>query len=77
MGGGLALLATLAAGCAVGPDFKRPDAPQAQSYTAAPLPAQTAAAKGEAGKVQTFHNGADIPAQWWTQIGRASCRERV
>jgi NodT family efflux transporter outer membrane factor (OMF) lipoprotein len=63
---GLALLATLAAGCAVGPDFKRPDAPQAQGYTATPLPAQTAAARGEAGKPQAFRNGADIPAQWWT-----------
>jgi NodT family efflux transporter outer membrane factor (OMF) lipoprotein len=64
--GGLALLATLAAGCAVGPDFRRPDAPQAQAYTATPLPAQTVAAKGEAGKAQAFRNGADIPAQWWT-----------
>jgi NodT family efflux transporter outer membrane factor (OMF) lipoprotein len=65
-GSGVALLAMLAAGCAVGPDFKRPDAPQAQGYTAAPLPAQTAAARGEAGKAQAFRNGADIPAQWWT-----------
>ena len=60
-----ALVATLGA-CAVGPDFKRPDAPQAQSYTATPLPAKTVAAKGEAGKVQTFQHGAEIPAQWWT-----------
>lgn len=67
---GLSALAALAAGlvsaCAVGPDFKRPDAPQAQAYTATPLPAQTAAAAGEAGRPQSFRNGADIPAQWWT-----------
>ncbi|HWY24081.1 MAG TPA: efflux transporter outer membrane subunit, partial [Nevskia sp.] len=60
-----AFVATLGA-CAVGPDFKRPDAPQAQSYTATPLPARTVAAKGAAGKVQTFQHGAEIPAQWWT-----------
>ncbi len=60
-----AFVATLGA-CAVGPDFKRPDAPQAQSYTATPLPANTVAAKGAAGRVQTFQHGAEIPAQWWT-----------
>ncbi len=63
---GLAAFAAALSACAVGPDFKRPDAPQAQSYTATPLPAQTAAAKGAAGKAQTFRHGADIPAQWWT-----------
>ncbi|HZR38261.1 MAG TPA: efflux transporter outer membrane subunit [Nevskia sp.] len=63
---GIAAFAAALSACAVGPDFKRPDSPQAQSYTATPLPARTVAAKGEAGKVQTFQHGADIPAQWWT-----------
>ncbi|MBV8061943.1 MAG: efflux transporter outer membrane subunit [Nevskia sp.] len=58
------MTAALAA-CAVGPEFKRPDAPRVQSYSATPLPAQTVAAKGPAGRVQTFQHGADIPGQWW------------
>ncbi|WP_029919637.1 efflux transporter outer membrane subunit [Nevskia soli] len=62
----LSLAAALAAGCAVGPDFKRPDAPQGDSYTATPLPPKTAASEGPAGVSQAYANGADIPAQWWT-----------
>ncbi len=62
----LSLAAALACGCAVGPDFKRPDAPQTDRYTAAPLPPKTAASAGPAGTAQTYVNGADIPAQWWT-----------
>ena len=54
--------------CAVGPDFKPPDAPQAAAdhpYTPAPLPAQTASAPGAGGAPQRFVSGDDIPAQWW------------
>jgi len=54
--------------CAVGPDFKPPDAPQAAAdhpYTPAPLPAQTASAPGVGGEPQRFVSGDDIPAQWW------------
>jgi NodT family efflux transporter outer membrane factor (OMF) lipoprotein len=57
----LALSLSLAA-CAVGPDFERPVPPAAHSYTAAPLPAQTAVADGHA---QSFKPGQDIPGQWW------------
>ena len=60
------LAAVLASACAVGPDFKRPDSPQAQAYTATPLPAKTVAARGPAGKAQTFQHGGEIPAQWWS-----------
>ncbi len=62
----LALATALVCGCAVGPDFKRPQAPQTEAYTAEPLPQKTAAAEDAAGAAQTFVNGADIPAQWWT-----------
>jgi NodT family efflux transporter outer membrane factor (OMF) lipoprotein len=55
--------------CAVGPDFKRPDAPvvadPSHPYTPAPLPAQTASAPGTGGAAQRFAIGQDIPAQWW------------
>jgi hypothetical protein len=37
-------LVGLLAGCAVGPDFKRPEAPTTSNYTVATMPAQTASA---------------------------------
>jgi NodT family efflux transporter outer membrane factor (OMF) lipoprotein len=52
--------------CAVGPNFKRPDAPSARGYTATALPEKTAAAPGSGGSAQYFASGQDIPAQWWS-----------
>ena len=54
------------AGCTVGPDFLRPDAPKATAYTAAPMPEKTAASPVVGGEAQQLVNGRDIPAQWWT-----------
>src|SRR5260370_7816248 len=53
------------AGCMVGPDYRTPPAPPADTYTAQPLPEQTASAPGAAGLPQRFAPGQDIPAQWW------------
>ena len=65
-----ALAALWLAGCAVGPDFKTPDAPAAAAagndYTPTPVPAQSASAPGAAGASQTLALGRDIPAQWWS-----------
>jgi NodT family efflux transporter outer membrane factor (OMF) lipoprotein len=58
-----ALALLLLAGCAVGPDFLRPEPPKGARYTAADLPAATAPAAGE---TQLFGVGHDIPAEWWT-----------
>ena len=55
----------LLAGCAVGPDFTRPEAPTSDRYTANPLPTKTAATGVAAGGTQRFRLGADIPAEWW------------
>src|ERR1035437_7436124 len=55
------------AGCAVGPDFKRPNAPNANGY--APTNAiieSTAYAPVLAGESQRFNTTADIPFDWWT-----------
>ena len=55
--------------CAVGPDFKPPEAPPIAAadhpYTPAALPAQTASAPGTGGATQRFVVGDDIPALWW------------
>ena len=58
--------ATALMGCAVGPDFKRPAAPDAQTYTSTALPAETTAAPVVGGSAQRFKMGETIPAQWWT-----------
>jgi len=58
-------LLTLPAGCAVGPDFERPPAPEAKGYSPEPLPADTASAQIGGGGAQHFVEGQDIPGQWW------------
>src|SRR4051812_3846184 len=63
----LALLATLLlAGCAVGPDFVTPAAPNVPGYTTEPLAARTAAATTKGGESQHFVNNLDLSGQWWT-----------
>lgn len=54
------------AGCAAGPDFRRPPPPAAQGYTPAPLPALTVSADVAAGTAQRFVADKDIPFDWWT-----------
>lgn len=49
-------------GCAVGPDFKSPEAPQTQAYTETALPEKTIETKGPGGNAQRFVTGEDIPA---------------
>lgn len=60
------LISALSAGCTVGPDFHRPDAPQTSRYTAADIPMQTASANVPGGEAQRLVLGMDLPGQWWT-----------
>ncbi|MBP9691772.1 MAG: efflux transporter outer membrane subunit [Alphaproteobacteria bacterium] len=53
-------------GCAVGPDFKSPQAPQTDSYTESELPPDTVEAKTLGGDAQHFIKEKDIPGCWWT-----------
>jgi NodT family efflux transporter outer membrane factor (OMF) lipoprotein len=64
---GIALLA----GCAVGPDFLRPSAPDAKGYTPDPLPAATERSDVQGGAAQRFVQDQDIPGQWWTMFHSA------
>ncbi len=60
---GLGLLSgLLVPGCAVGPDFVRPQPPAATQYTQGEEPAKTVTAKGRA---QHFEYGAKIAEDWW------------
>lgn len=54
------------AGCAVGPDFRTPDAPSVRVYTPDPLPAGTVSAPVGVGEAQRYVEDMDIPGQWWT-----------
>ena len=62
---GLALAALLAAGCAVGPNYKRPAPPNVGSYSDSPLATTVATTNVAGGAAQRFANGVNIPADWW------------
>ena len=57
--------------CAVGPNFKKPDAPPVKEYLAQPLPEQIGA------DAQTYVAGQDIPGQWWTLFHSPALDELV
>ena len=64
--GATAGLLFLIAGCTVGPDFKRPDAPTVSDYAPHP-PSRTASTPNvTGGETQSFVAGADVPGDWWT-----------
>jgi NodT family efflux transporter outer membrane factor (OMF) lipoprotein len=55
----------LLAGCAVGPNFKKPAAPEGAGFSPKPLPNPTASSSPVAGGAQRFLSGQDIPFDWW------------
>lgn len=67
----------LLAGCAVGPNFHRPDPPLVNGYTPEPLSRRTSGAKVSAGESQRFVEGLDIPGQWWTLFHSQPLNELV
>jgi NodT family efflux transporter outer membrane factor (OMF) lipoprotein len=56
---------TMLSGCAVGPDFKQPTAPEVGRYTREPLASRTSSTDIKFGQSQHFVDGRDIPADWW------------
>jgi len=60
------LVTLLTAGCAVGPQYKRPAPPDVSGYTAAALPSTLSSTAVAGGEAQRFAKGADIRADWWT-----------
>jgi len=60
------LAVVLAAGCAVGPDFHRPEEPKVDRYGITPTPSATTSADVPYGESQAFAIGKQLPSQWWT-----------
>jgi NodT family efflux transporter outer membrane factor (OMF) lipoprotein len=61
--------AVLLAACAVGPDYRAPEAPGVGAYTERPQAGQTDSAPVQGGDAQRFELGAKISADWWTIFG--------
>ncbi len=53
------------AGCAVGPNFKRPAAPAVSDYARQPLATTVISTNVAGGEAQHFANGGDIAGDWW------------
>jgi NodT family efflux transporter outer membrane factor (OMF) lipoprotein len=64
-------------GCAAGPDFRAPAAPEMPAYTADAVPPATASAEGPTGDAQRFLEGADVPERWWTTFANPEIDRRV
>jgi len=68
----IAATAAVLGACAVGPDYRAPDAPAVMLYTEKPQPEQTEAARVRGGETQRFEVGAKISAEWWTLFGSSA-----
>jgi NodT family efflux transporter outer membrane factor (OMF) lipoprotein len=67
----------LLTGCAVGPNFTPPKAPETRGYVAGTLPDATRATDAPGGDVQRFVPGEDIPGQWWTLFQSPQLNELI
>jgi NodT family efflux transporter outer membrane factor (OMF) lipoprotein len=67
----------LLAACAVGPNFKRPAAPDVDRYTPHPLTSTAAAPNVSGGEAQRFADGSDISADWWTLFHSKALNELI
>jgi NodT family efflux transporter outer membrane factor (OMF) lipoprotein len=75
---GVAVLGVLlSAGCAVGPDFRKPAAPDVSDYTAAPVTATASTAGVAGGEAQRFARGSDVTGDWWTLFHSAPLDELI
>ncbi|MDB6011320.1 MAG: hypothetical protein JWL65_3570 [Gammaproteobacteria bacterium] len=59
----------LQSGCAVGPQFHRPEAPRDAGFAPAPLPEATSSTKVHGGETQHLISGADVSFEWWRAFG--------
>src|SRR5450631_4951470 len=74
----IAALASLPmVGCAVGPNVKRPAAPDVSDYTASPLSTTDTSLNVSGGEAQRFAKGSGISADWWTLFHSAPLNELI
>jgi NodT family efflux transporter outer membrane factor (OMF) lipoprotein len=73
----IAALAAGLAGCAVGPNFKKPAAPTVSDYTEQPLSTTVATPEVLGGQAQRFAKGMDISADWWTLFHSTALNELI
>ena len=65
----LVVCAIVLSGCAAGPDFHTPAAPDTQRYTQDALPEHTATSNGPAGAAQRFATALRPIPMWWREFG--------
>jgi len=73
---GVVYAIALCAGCAVGPDFHRPEPPAVARYTREPV-SETANAAVEHGGAQRFDADTIIDREWWTAFGSTALSDWV
>jgi NodT family efflux transporter outer membrane factor (OMF) lipoprotein len=61
----LVAASALAASCAVGPRYHRPQPPADAGYAPTPLPQSSASAAIHGGEAQHLIDGRDVPFEWW------------
>ena len=66
----------LISSCAVGPDYKSPEAPKVSTYTAKPILEETVAAPVQLGSGQRFVAGS-IDTEWWKIFGSAKLNQLI
>ncbi len=67
----LAVAMAFASGCAVGPDYRMPAAPEVSSFTATALPESTAGGAHPGDRAQHFVAATTAPEAWWRAFGSA------
>src|SRR5580658_7710571 len=72
-----ALLVLSIAGCAVGPDFKPPAAPNISGYTAQPLANTAATANVAGGDAQHFVASGALSGDWWALFHSKTLNELI
>ena len=61
----VAVAFSVVSGCAVGPDFNKPEPPENASYTANGLPSKTVQAKAVNGQAQVFKRVDQVRSDWY------------
>jgi len=67
----------LLGGCAVGPNFKTPPAPDAKAYVPGTLPETTSGTSAPGGQAQRFLTGDDVAGQWWNAFQSPQLNELI